>query len=164
MTPPPFELDVTVDERVELPSGYQRADLEAVVKGVLAAENADGPWEISIVLTDDAALRVLHRDYLNDDSPTDIMTFPAESDNSCVGRGDFSSGGDIAISVDRAAEQAPEGDWDTIDEIRFLVAHGVLHLLGWDDTTIEQSEAMLDRQREILYGLDCGSGRFEELA
>lgn len=160
----PFDLEVHIEERVEIPAGYQRTDLEAVVTAVLNAERAEGTWEIRIVLTDDNELQDLHRKYLDDDSPTDIMTFPSESDDSWVGTGDVVLGGDIAISVDRAADQAVDGHWDTLAEIRFLVAHGVLHLLGWRDETPEKRAAMHDRQHHILKQLGLESGRFEELA
>jgi probable rRNA maturation factor len=150
MTNQPLDLDVTIDERVTMPPGFAAADIEQVVAKVLRAESATGPWEVSVAFTSDAELQVLHRDYLDDDSPTDIMTFPFEVDGDWAGMGDIVRGGDIAISVDRAAEQAAEGNWSTPSELKFLVAHGVLHLLGWDDSTPEKRVAMLDRQRAIL--------------
>jgi probable rRNA maturation factor len=150
MTNQPLEIDVTIDERVPMPPGFSSKDIEQVVSTVLRAELATGPWEVSVAFTSDAELQVLHRDYLDDDSPTDIMTFPFEVDGDWAGVGDIVRGGDIAISVDRAAEQAVDGNWSTSSELRFLVAHGVLHLLGWDDATPEKRVAMLDRQRAIL--------------
>jgi probable rRNA maturation factor len=150
MTNQSLDIDVTIDERVMMPPGFSAADIEQVVAAVLHAESATGPWEVSVAFTSDADLQVLHRDYLDDDSPTDIMTFPFEDDGDWAGVGETVRGGDIAISVDRAAEQAADGNWSTSSELRFLVAHGVLHLLGWDDSTPEKRVAMLDRQSAIL--------------
>ena len=150
MTDSDFEVDVTVDKRVAMPTGYESSEINLVVESVLRAEGASGPWEISIAFADDEELRELHREYLDDDTPTDIMTFPFETDGDWAGVGEVVKGGDIAISVDRAAEQAVDGGWDTVKELKFLVAHGVLHLLGWDDSSAELRTRMLDRQREIL--------------
>ena len=153
MTDDVFDLDVSVNERVTMPPGYQSAEINLVVESVLRAEDASGPWEISIAFADDHELRELHRKYLADDTPTDIMTFPFETDGDWAGVGEVVRGGDIAISVDRAAEQAIDGGWDAASELKFLVAHGVLHLLGWDDSSAELRSQMLERQREILAGL-----------
>ena len=136
-----------------MPAGYSQHDTELVVAAALKAESASGPWAVSVAFTNDAELQDLHRDYLDDDTPTDIMTFPFEVDGDWAGVGDTVRGGDIAISVDRASEQAADGDWSAVSELKFLVAHGVLHLLGWDDSTMEKRDAMLDRQRAILEAL-----------
>jgi probable rRNA maturation factor len=155
MTEGALETSVNVDEQVAMPHGYSPGDVERVVEAALRAEGASGPWEISIVFADDDELRRLHREYLGDDTPTDIMTFPNESgDGDWFGDESGSVGGDIAISVDRAREQCADEGWDACRELLFLVAHGVLHLLGWDDATAESRAAMLDRQREILRQLD----------
>ena len=96
------------------------------------------------MLVDDDELRALHRDFMDIDEPTDVMTFPAGEDE------EREAGGDIVISVDRAADQGPEHGHTTAHEIRFLIVHGVLHLCGWDDHTDADRAAMLERQRVIL--------------
>ena len=58
--------------------------------------------------------------------------------------------GEMYISFERAAAQSADWGSDQEREIRFLVVHGVLHLLGWDDATTEERERMLARQGEIL--------------
>jgi probable rRNA maturation factor len=141
-------LDITVDEQVSMPVGYNRADVSTVVEAVLAAEHATGHWSIAIVFAGDADLQRLHREYMGDDTPTDILTFPCE--DGWPGEADVVQGGDIAISVDRAAEQCVDEGWSAARELLFLVAHGILHLLGWDDLAPEDRARMLDRQREIL--------------
>jgi probable rRNA maturation factor len=147
----PLDVSVAIDEEVAMPSGYVASEVERLVEATLRAEGATGTWLISIVFTDDDELQRLHRDYLGDDTPTDIMTFPSDPDDGdWIGNGTGASGGDIAISVDRAREQCADEGWDASRELLFLVAHGVLHLVGWDDRTTESRAAMLDRQREIL--------------
>jgi probable rRNA maturation factor len=78
------------------------------------------------------------------DEQTDVMTFPAGEEE------EREAGGDIVISIDRAAEQGPEHGHTTAEEVAFLIVHGVLHLCGWDDHAAEDRAAMLERQREIL--------------
>jgi probable rRNA maturation factor len=72
------------------------------------------------------------------------MTFPAGE----AGQ----EGGDIVISVDRAADQGPEHGFSVDDEVRFLFVHGLLHLSGWNDLNQEDRERMLARQTELLAG------------
>lgn len=144
----PYSLDLTVIPEAPVPVGFDEASLRPLVSHVLAAERARGAWSVSIVFATDAALQRLHARFMGLDSPTDILTFPYADEGSAAG--DDPSGGDIAISVDRAKEQAAEEGWSLDTELRFLVAHGLLHLLGWDDAMPAERAAMLARQRELL--------------
>ncbi len=104
-----------------------------------------GNWEVTVILVDDERLQALHRDFMGIDAPTDIMTFPlAES-----GMEPF--GGELVISVDHAATQADAWGLAPADEIRFLVIHGLLHLLGWRDDSAASRQSMLERQRTLLH-------------
>ena len=89
-------------------------------------------------------LQALHRDFMGIDTPTDIMTFPTDDE------GEGCRGGDLVISVDHARTQAGAWGMSPADEIRFLVVHGLLHLLGWRDDTDEERERMLERQQALL--------------
>jgi probable rRNA maturation factor len=95
---------------------------------------------ISLVLTSDDHLTQLHAEFMDIPEPTDIMTFPSDDE----------SGGDIVISVDQAGRQRHDDGWDLQSELRFLVAHGALHLAGWVDAAEADRTAMLNRQREII--------------
>ncbi len=78
------------------------------------------------------------------DTPTDIMTFPSgEAD-------DEPHGGELVISVDHATTQAGAWELSPEEEIRFLVTHGLMHLLGWRDDTDEQRRTMLERQQQLF--------------
>jgi probable rRNA maturation factor len=74
-------------------------------------------------ITNDAELRSLNTQFLSKDYPTDVLSFPSENNGSI---------GDVAISLQRARAQAQEWHHSTEDEIRILILHGVLHLLGMD--------------------------------
>jgi rRNA maturation RNase YbeY len=115
------------------------AELRELCCFALAAES-ELDWAVSIVLTDDAHLTRLHGEFMGIPEPTDIMTFPDDDD----------PGGDIVISVEQAERQRHDDGWSLADELRFLVAHGALHLAGWDDATDQERAVMLDRQRQII--------------
>ena len=86
------------------------------------------------------------------DTPTAVMTFPSDGEEGGAG------GGDIVVSVERAAEQAVDFGQTPAEEIRFLVVHGLLHLCGWDDATTAQRTRMLERQSELLSAFDRCAG------
>lgn len=128
-------------------------ELRSVVRHALAAEGVGGTVALTVVLTDDATIHELNRRFLAHDEPTDVITFPlGDEDGSFVlpGAGAGRQLGEIYVSCERAAAQS--GDWgsDPAREVRFLVVHGVLHLLGWDDATPEARARMLERQGAIL--------------
>src|SRR5258708_7339062 len=76
------------------------------------------------LITNDEELQALNKKFLDRDCPTDVLSFPSSGPNS--------STGDIAISWDRAKEQAAEYGHSIDREIRILMLHGVLHLTGMD--------------------------------
>jgi probable rRNA maturation factor len=147
-----FDVEVTTLWETAAPLTIKEATIKALVRHTLAAERANGVWSISVVLSTDQHLRALHREFMGLDSPTDIMTFPYRVDASPVEADDQRSvlGGDIVISVERAAANAEDEGWDTASEVEFLISHGVLHLVGWEDGEPAQRRAMLNRQRELL--------------
>ena len=114
-----------------------------LLRHALKHERQTGSWEFTIRFVDDDEISQLHGAYMNDPSPTDIMTFPYDPDD-----GEF--GGDVVISAATAASNALEHGWSTADELDFLMLHGLLHILGWDDRREEDRAAMLERQRSIL--------------
>jgi probable rRNA maturation factor len=126
------------------PAEIESADLERLTAFVLEAEGAAGEWEITVALVDDVRLQELHRDYMGVDTATDIMTFPLDDATGST------QGGDLVISLDHALMAAETWGLQPADETRFLVAHGLLHLLGWRDDSDDDRERMLDRQRELI--------------
>lgn len=115
--------------------------------------------ELTIVLTDDAQLRELNRDFLGVDAPTDVLSFPSEQTDPETGSRYL---GDILISVERAAKQAAEAGHDVEAEIQLLVAHGILHLLGHDHAEAEEKARMWKAQAEILSSLGLGDIQIRE--
>ena len=134
-----LDFDVISDE----PSiSVDHAAFEALCRYVLRASGQAGRWVVAVALVSDDSLRRLHARFMDDDSVTDVMTFPAGEPDQ--------EGGDIVISVDRAAEQGPEHGFTTDQEVRFLFVHGLLHLCGWNDLTPSDRKRMLTQQTRLL--------------
>ena len=99
--------------------------------------------ELSIVLCDDATIHALNRDYRHKDKPTDVLAFAMREGLA----GHLAAGllGDVIISVDTAERQARAHGRSTDEEVRMLLAHGVLHLLGFDHQNRRQERRMTAR-------------------
>jgi probable rRNA maturation factor len=142
-------LDVVVNADVPLPDSITENSLNSLITAALEAESQSGEWEVSLLFTSDDVIQARHLEFMELDSPTDIMTFPYEQDAFTPSEL-ASRGGDIVISVDTARDHLVDVPWSLDDELRFLVLHGVLHLLDWDDDTTEKRARMLARQTEML--------------
>ena len=103
--------------------------------------------DITIVLTDDAQLHELNREFLGVDAPTDVLSFPASESDPETGAAYL---GDILISIPRAAQQAQAAGHPVEAEVQLLVVHGVLHLLGYDHAEAEEKTLMWNEQAKVL--------------
>ena len=97
---------------------------------------------LTIVVTGDAALRRLNRDFAGVDAPTDVLSFEYGDPGEYLG--------DVIISAPRARAQAKRGGHPFIDEMRLLAIHGVLHLLGYDHDTPGRKKRMWAVQAKAL--------------
>ncbi len=148
-----FSFDLALE--ADPPADLDLSALPALARGALLAEGATGRWDVTLVLTSDDALQALHRAFMGDDSPTDVMTFPFGEALPGSAASGAPAGGEIVVSVDRAAAQAPAGT-TAAEEVRFLLLHGLLHLLGHNDATDDARAAMLERQAALLAAFDSG--------
>lgn len=121
--------------------------VEKAAGAALRHQSAPNDAALSIILTDDAQLRGLNRDYLGVDAPTDVLSFPADQTDPETGSPYL---GDILISVQRAGEQAAGAGHSAEAEVQLLVVHGVLHLLGHDHADVDEKARMWQAQAEIL--------------
>jgi len=127
------------------PRGYKKF-LEDLTHKILEV-SGKSPAEISVVLTTDEEIRKLNRQYRGKDRPTDVLSFPIDERV-----GDRWIGGDIVISVERAKEQAQD---DLKKEIRRLLVHGFVHLMGYDhEAGREEADLFESIERSIIEKLD----------
>jgi probable rRNA maturation factor len=147
------EVDVQIDERFAAVADAEL--IERAVAQTLAAEGIAGTVEVSVLVTDDAALHALNRDYRGVDAPTDVLSFAAEDETSGPAfvspPGTPRYLGDIAISYERVVAQAAEYGHPRERELAYLTAHGVLHLLGYDhERGAEDAAAMRAREEATM--------------
>lgn len=118
--------------------------------------------EVSITFVENTKIREINKEYRNNDSITDVISFAVEDDEDDVFRlleideeNSTRDLGDIFISYDKAVEQAEEYGHSLKREIGFLLVHGFLHLNGYDHMTVSEEKIMFGLQEEILdeYGL-----------
>jgi probable rRNA maturation factor len=121
--------------------------IREVVTAALRLEGQQRPRDVSVALVDDAYIRVLNNEYRGVDSPTDVLAFPMESDNS--GHGEPALG-DIVISLERARDQARQFKHPIRHEVALLAVHGLLHLMGYEDDTDAGASLMWSKQKQLL--------------
>jgi probable rRNA maturation factor len=106
-----------------------------------------GDAELSVLFVDDATIRVLNRTHREKDAPTDVLAFPV--DEKPV-RGAPRVLGDVVISLETALRQARSRKRSLLPEVRFLLAHGLLHLVGYDHATRIQKRRMDAAARRLV--------------
>jgi probable rRNA maturation factor len=128
------------------------AQIEAVARSVFAAESVPDEVGLTIVVTTDEEIRTLNRQFRGIDLVTDVLSFADDApDGAFVDASDEARYlGDVIVSFPRAQEQAVEGGHSVWQEVRLLVVHGVLHLLGYDHGTEAERAIMWRKQDSIL--------------
>ena len=101
--------------------------------------------EINVVFTTDELLRNINLKYLNTDTYTDIITFDFSEEEHLVS-------GDIYISINRVEENSKKYKATFENELHRVLIHGVLHLLGFEDTTKSEKSKMRKLENEFLDG------------
>lgn len=133
------------------PLPVAKESIQRAARAALTHESAEG--DLSVVLTDDAHLQELNRDFLGVDGPTDVLSFPSDESDPQSGRKYL---GDILISVPRAAQQAQAAGHAVEAEVQLLVIHGVLHLLRHDHAEAAEKRRMWAAQAAILQSIGLG--------
>ena len=133
--------------------------LQQAAQAALSHQKESLDVELSIVLTDDARLHELNRDYLGVDAPTDVLSFPASETDPETGARYI---GDILISIPYATRSAEKAGHPLESEVQLLVVHGVLHLLGHDHEEPKEKTKMWKAQAEILESLGLGKIQIRE--
>ncbi|MDG2305920.1 MAG: rRNA maturation RNase YbeY [Candidatus Binatia bacterium] len=110
--------------------------------------------ELSIALVDDDAMQELNATWRGKDRPTDVLAF-AQREGDDLGDPDLL--GDVVISVPTAERQAAERGHSLEHELRELLVHGILHLLGYDhERSPAEERRMFKRQGEVLAAIELG--------
>ena len=131
-----------LDETTELDQ-KDKTGLKKIAELVLKELGAPKDSELSISFTDDIRMRDLNRTYRQIDRTTDVLSFPQ-------GEGpDFTLLGDIIISLDTARRHSASYGVTLHEELKKLIIHGVLHLLGHDHKKKKETQIMRDKEKEL---------------
>jgi len=137
-------------EGVGTPAWLERArDFALAALGRLGKEN----WDLSILICDDAFIRGLNLQYRDRDEATDVLSFE-QGDSYHDPQGEQRIlAGDIVISLDALARNAEDFGISRDEELRRLIAHGILHLSGLDHEDNDPARPMLLIQEDLLRAL-----------
>jgi len=106
----------------------------------------------NVIIVDDEKIHEINREYRNVDRPTDVISFALEDDKTMTS--EVRILGDIYVSIDTARRQAYEYYNTEKEELRFLIIHGLLHLLGYDHMNESDEKEMMSLEEEVLCDYD----------
>ena len=138
---------VAVRSQASVTRGVSSAAVRAAAQAMLRALRLEDA-ELSIVLCDDRHMRALNRRHRGKDRTTDVLAFALHEGRPLLGA-DARMLGDVVISLPTAARQARAARKNTADEVRMLLAHGLLHLLG-DDHQTRAAERRMTARTDVL--------------
>ncbi|HEY4119749.1 MAG TPA: rRNA maturation RNase YbeY [Byssovorax sp.] len=128
-------------------AGASSAVMRRRAEKMLRARGLTGV-ELSVALVDDATIRELNKKHRKKDKPTDVLSFPLLE---LAPPGDDARGalGDVIVSVPTARRQASRRRRPLLDELTMLLAHGLLHLLGYDHRDDDEERVMNEATRAL---------------
>lgn len=138
--------------------------VEQVIAGVLEWEKCPYEVQVNVLLTDMEGIREYNRQYRNINKETDVLSFPnvdyeRPGDFSLVEKNEMAYAdpdtgeiylGDIILCRERIFSQAQEYGHSELRELSFLIAHSMLHLLGYDHMEEAEEKIMMEKQEKIL--------------
>jgi probable rRNA maturation factor len=136
---------LSVDVLVQAPQWKeQRGAQEAVRRAINAAadEISSPAGEVAVVLTDDAAIRKLNKQWRRIDKATNVLSFPAARSGIMLG--------DIVIAYETLARESRDESKEFTHHLSHLAVHGFLHLMGYDHQNDSDAEAMEELESAIL--------------
>ena len=161
-----MKINIIVDE--EFTTLIEEAWLQALAEKALGIEQADKASELGIVIVGQDEIHRLNRIYLDEDKPTDVISFPlfpeyetTQEDAKDLPRfitppDEELHLGEVIISYPQAALQAKEHGHSVEREITVLLIHGILHILGHDHDIPEREQKMKSREADILGRIEGG--------
>jgi probable rRNA maturation factor len=139
-------MNVTTD--VEDPRWATLREVEALVEDVIEAVLPDDPRNLDVLLTGDAEIRVLNKQWRGIDKATNILSFP--SPDMPLPTGEMAHLGNLVLAWDTIEREATAAQKPLIDHVVHLLVHGMLHLLGYDHEVEAEGDKMEAKETEIL--------------
>ena len=145
MNASPLKIEIADQQRLKVDT-----DPLIEIASAILADHGVSQGELSIALVDDPTIRDLNKQYLNHDWETDVISFVLDEGESWLA-------GQLIVSTDTASRVAEEIDSTFESELALYVAHGTLHLVGFDDIEDEAAEDMRAAERKYLqqFSIPC---------
>ena len=125
---------------------FKNQQLKKVALRILSALGCPEGTELSVSIVGDRSIRIINREYLAKDHPTNVISFSLQ-EGECGGINPDALG-DVIISADTAAREAKDGGLAFFERLSFLLLHGILHLCGYDHERSGDVEAQKMQQKE----------------
>ena len=124
--------------------------LRRVLHSILDDHDVEGT--LSVVFVSDAEMSRLHEEFLGEDRPTDVLSFPLAEDSGASRHpeAEFAEFGEVVVSLDTAQREAGKRDLPVAREVALYAIHGTLHLMGLDDVTSAGCREMRGRERHYV--------------
>jgi probable rRNA maturation factor len=144
-------IEIFTEGNVTLPYNNISEDFFiSVMESTLIHTDTDNV-SVNLILTDNNYIQSVNSDYRGKDRPTDVISFAYRDEPFPAIDNTLEELGDIYISLEKASEQASEYKVTFTDELKRLIIHGVLHLLGFDhEKSDEEHERMSSLENEIF--------------
>ena len=137
-------MEISIVDREEFIDGPGRKELVRLVERILAYLDLSARSELCVSLVSDGDMRELNMQYRQIDATTDVLCFPQKSEATP----DLL--GDIVISYQTAVRHSRRLEITIEEELRLLIVHAVLHLLGFDHKKKKERETMREKEKEVL--------------
>jgi probable rRNA maturation factor len=146
---------ITLDLTVEAGEWEKLGDIEALAQravdaAIAAVPATEGELAVAVLLTDDAAMREINKDWRDQDKPTNVLSFPAVAHPGMPGPRHI---GDVVLAWETTQREALDESKSIEAHASHLIVHGVLHCLGYDHESDEQAEEMEALEVSALKGI-----------
>lgn len=145
------KIEVFTEGEVSLPySGITNDYILSCSEKVLELTKTDNV-SVSVILTDNVTIHEINMEYRGKDKPTDVISFAYRDEPFPAPDNIMEELGDVYISLEKATEQAAEYEVTLKAEVKRLLVHGILHLLGYDhEKSPEDEKKMQDLEEKLI--------------
>jgi probable rRNA maturation factor len=144
-------IEIFTEGNIKLPyKTLTESFFSSITDGTLVQCKTDNV-SVNLILTDNEYIQTINSEYRGKDQPTDVISFAYRDDPFPIIDNPMEELGDIYISLEKASEQAIEYEVSIEDELKRLMIHGVLHLLGYDHEKSEEDEKRMNLLEEKIF-------------
>jgi len=152
---------MSIEVNDESGEGIDAERVAALARFLLDRLRVHPQAELSVLAVDVATMSSLHQQWMDEDGPTDVLSFPMDELRPGREEEDPQPGllGDVVLCPQVARRQARQAGHSNEEELLLLTTHGILHLLGFDHAEPEEEQEMFDLQRRLLLTFLSNRGR-----